>query len=157
MPNPTTVRSLFSSELNRKIEKVITYQNRAENQLKTEISEYVVTEHIADNFEQLLKKMQEADSAKGSHEIGVWVSGFYGSGKSSFTKYLGFSFDPQIKVAGEKFVDLLKNQVQTSNATKVRALLNTVASGFNAEIIFLDLASEMLLDHLSRIFQLSFI
>lgn len=144
MPNPTTVRSLFSSELNRKIEKVITYQNRAENQLKTEISEYVVTEHIADNFEQLLKKMQEADSAKGSHEIGVWVSGFYGSGKSSFTKYLGFSFDPQIKVAGEKFVDLLKNQVQTSNATKVRALLNTVASGFNAEIIFLDLASEML-------------
>lgn len=144
MPNPTTVRSLFSSELNRKIEKVITYQNRAENQLKTEISEYVVTEHIADNFEQLLKKMQEADSAKGSHEIGVWVSGFYGSGKSSFTKYLGFAFDPLIKVEGEKFVDLLKNQIQTSNATKVRALLNTVASGFNAEIIFLDLASEML-------------
>ena len=88
--------------------------------------------------------MQEADAGGGGHEIGVWVSGFYGSGKSSFTKYLGFALDPSLKVGGEKFSDLLKNQIHTQNATKVRALLSSVASGFNAEIIFLDLASEML-------------
>lgn len=144
MAKLSTIRSLFSAELNRKIEKVITYQNKGEQQLKTEISEYVVTEHIAENFEQLLKKMQEADAGGGGHEIGVWVSGFYGSGKSSFTKYLGFALNPSLKVGGEKFSDLLKNQIHTQNATKVRALLSSVASGFNAEIIFLDLASEML-------------
>src|SRR5208337_5312294 len=48
MANPSTIRSLFSRELNRPIEKVITYQNQGEAQLKTEISEYVVTDHIAD-------------------------------------------------------------------------------------------------------------
>ena len=143
MANPSTIRSLFSLQLNRPIEKVITYQNQGEAQLKTEISEYVVTDHIAENFESLLKLMQAAESG-GGHEIGVWVSGFYGSGKSSFTKYFGFALNPGFKVGDEKFLDLLKNQIQTKNANQVRALFNSVAATYDAQIIFLDLASEML-------------
>ena len=38
-----------------------------------------------------------------SNEIGVWVSGFYGSGKSSFTKYLGLAFDDQRTIDGTPF------------------------------------------------------
>ena len=58
----TQIRDLFDTTraLNRPIEKVITYQNRAEAQLRTEISEYVVTEHIEESFSDLLKKMQLA-------------------------------------------------------------------------------------------------
>ena len=87
------IRSLFDAtrSLNRPIEKVIEYQNRSEAQLRTEISEYIVTDNIEENFDDLLKKMDLALLGGGGHEIGVWVSGFYGSGKSSFTKYLGFA------------------------------------------------------------------
>ena len=55
----TQIRNLFDSSraINRKIEKVITYQNRSEAQLKTEISEYVVTDRIEESFSDLLKKM----------------------------------------------------------------------------------------------------
>ena len=91
------IRNLFDSSraLTRPIEKVITYQNRSDEQLRAEISEYVVTDHIEQSFIRLLREMQEAQQLArgdgvGGHEIGVWVSGFYGSGKSSFTKYLGF-------------------------------------------------------------------
>ncbi|MCB1091857.1 MAG: hypothetical protein KDL87_10015, partial [Verrucomicrobiae bacterium] len=58
----STIRSLFdtSRALSRPIEKVITYQNRSDAQLRTEISEYVVTDHIEESFEDLLKKMQTA-------------------------------------------------------------------------------------------------
>lgn len=139
-----TIREVFDRQLNRPIEKVITYQNRADEQLKTEIGEYVVTEHIADQFERLLKLMQAAQQGGGGHEIGAWVSGFYGSGKSSFTKYLGFALNKSFKVGGESFLNLLQNRVQTPNAVQVRALFNSVASVYDAEIIFLDLASEML-------------
>jgi hypothetical protein len=139
-----TIREVFDRQLNRPIEKVITYQNRADEQLKTEIGEYVVTEHIADQFERLLKLMQAAQQGGGGHEIGAWVSGFYGSGKSSFTKYLGFALNKSFKVGGESFLSLLQNRVQTPNAVQVRALFNSVASVYDAEIIFLDLASEML-------------
>ena len=136
------IRSLFdpSRTLSRPIEKVITYQNRSEHQIRTEISEYVVTAHIEQCFEDLLEKMQSAQQV-GGHEIGVWVSGFYGSGKSSFTKYLGFALDREMKLGEDTFLRLLQNQLRTAST---KALFNTVAGNYNAAVLFLDLASEML-------------
>ena len=138
-----SIRTLFdrTRALSRQIEKVITYQNRSEEQLRAEISEYVATEKIEENFSDLLKKMQTAMQGGKGHEIGVWVSGFYGSGKSSFTKYLGFALDRTMKIGKDTFLDLLKNQLKT---TDVRALFNQVSATYDAAIIFLDLASEML-------------
>jgi len=139
----TQIRSLFDSSraLNRPIEKVITYQNRSDEQLKTEISEYVVTKHIEDSFNDLLGRMQAAQEGGGGHEIGVWVSGFYGSGKSSFTKYLGFSLNREMKIGDSSFLKLLQNRLHTA-ATVAR--FNQVANLYDAEVIFLDLASEMI-------------
>jgi hypothetical protein len=139
----TQIRDLFDSSraLTRPIEKVITYHNRTEAQLRAEISEYVVTEHIEESFSDLLKKMQLALRGGDGHEIGVWVSGFYGSGKSSFTKYLGFAVDRGMKVGGDTFLQLLQNQLKTA---PVRALFNQVSTTYDATVIFLDLASEML-------------
>ena len=90
-----TIRSLFdpSKDIYRTIEKVITYGASQEGRLKAEISEYVVTESIEEQFRKLLDRMQLAMESGGENEVGVWVSGFYGSGKSSFTKYLGLAFD----------------------------------------------------------------
>src|SRR6266550_144740 len=124
------IRTLFdpARALNRPIEKVITYQNRSEQQLRTEISEYIATEHIEENFNRLLKLMQAALGGGGGHEIGVWVSGFYGSGKSSFTKYLGFALDRGMKVGGDSFLQLLQNQLGTAG---VRALFNQVSTTYD--------------------------
>ena len=47
--------------------------------------------------------MQRIFEAGQVDEIGVWVSGFYGSGKSSFTKYLAFALDPSRTLGGEPF------------------------------------------------------
>jgi adenylylsulfate kinase-like enzyme len=41
--------------------------------------------------------MQLAMDQGGENEVGVWVSGFYGSGKSSFTKYLGLALDDRCR------------------------------------------------------------
>jgi hypothetical protein len=138
-----TIRDLFdpTRALTRPIEKVITYANRSDEQLKTEISEYVVTDHIEECFGDLLKKMQVAQQGGAGHEIGVWVSGFYGSGKSSFTKYLGFALDRDMKVGGDPFIGLLRTRL---HADTTRAMFTSVANVYDAAVIFLDLASEML-------------
>ena len=100
------IRSLFdpNKDIYRTIEKVITYGAAQEVRLKAEISEYVVTEHIEEQFRKLLELMQLAMESGGSNEVGVWVSGFYGSGKSSFTKYFGLTFDNQCNIGGTPFI-----------------------------------------------------
>ena len=137
------IKTLFDSnkDIYRTIEKVITYGVSQEERLKAEISEYVVTESIEEQFEKLLSKMQAAMEVGGQNEVGVWVSGFYGSGKSSFTKYLGLAFDDNIKIDGTPFIQHLQDRLKKSTT---KALLNSVAKRFPAAVLMLDLASEQL-------------
>lgn len=137
------IRSLFDPKkgLDRPIEKVITFAADQEERLKSEISEYVVTDRIDEQFQSLLEKMQLAMRAGGEHEIGVWVSGFYGSGKSSFTKYLGFAFDERVEIDQRPFLDYLQGRMRSPQS---KALLGRVSKDFPAAVVMLDLASEML-------------
>jgi hypothetical protein len=137
-----SIRSLFDTtrQIDRRIEKVVSYDSKAAAQLQREINEYVITSNIETNFERLLSRMQEGFQG-GSGEIGVWVSGFYGSGKSSFTKYLGFSFDPANQVEGRPFLDFLKDRIKSK---ALKAQLNTVVSQHPAQIFMVDLGSSML-------------
>ena len=54
------IKNLFdkNKDIYRTIEKVITYDTSQENRLKAEISEYIVTESIEDQFEKLLIRIQ---------------------------------------------------------------------------------------------------
>jgi hypothetical protein len=137
------IRGLFDSsrDIYRTIEKVITYGASQEARLRAEIGEYVVTESIEDHMEQLLSKMQFAMEAGGENEVGVWVSGFYGSGKSSLTKYMGLALDDSVTIDGVPF---LKHLQDRCHRPQTKALLATVATRFPATVVFLDLASEML-------------
>lgn len=138
-----TIRTLFDAtrDIDRTIEKVITYGAAEEDRLKSEIAEYVVTESIEDQFERLLDRMKLAMETGGENEVGVWVSGFYGSGKSSFTKYLGLAFDDQCKIDGAPFIKHLQDRL---HKPQTKALLSTVTQRFPAAVVMLDLASEML-------------
>ena len=136
------IRTLFDTtrQLDRRIEKVVSYDSKAADQLRREINEYVITSNIELNFERLLSRLQDGlDGASG--EIGVWVSGFYGSGKSSFTKYLGFSFDPANEVEGKPFIDFLQDRIKSKT---LKAQLKTVATRHPSQIFMVDLGASML-------------
>ena len=154
-----TIRTLFdpSKDIHRTIEKVITYDAAEETRLKAEISEYIVTESIEEQLYKLLEAMQvamdtgdtgdtgDAGDAGDAHavlnDIAVWLSGFYGSGKSSFSKYLGLAFDDQCTIDGTPFLKHLQDRL---HKPQTKALLATVAQRFPAAVVMLDLASEML-------------
>jgi hypothetical protein len=139
----TQIRNLFDTgkDIQRTIEKVITYQASQEQRLKAEISEYIATESIEQQLEQLLEKMQAAMESGSSHEVGVWVSGFYGSGKSSFTKYLGLAFDQRVTIDGTPFLRYLQDRLRRPTT---KALLSKLAASFPAAVVMLDLASEQI-------------
>lgn len=137
-----TIRTLFdpSRQIDRRIEKVIQYDAMAPDLLRQEIAEYQVTEKMASELEKLLDAI-DIGMGEGSPEVGVWVSGFYGSGKSSFTKYLGFALDDHNQIDGKPFLNALQDRI---GSTTLRQRLATVASRHRPAVIMLDLASEML-------------
>lgn len=139
----TKIKELFDPAKNiyRTIEKVITYSASQEARLKAEITEYVVTDNIERQFDDLLRLMQSAMDMGGENEVGVWVSGFYGSGKSSFTKYLGLALDESVTIEGTPFLKYLQDRF---NRSQTRAQLAALASRHSAAVVLLDLASEML-------------
>lgn len=140
---PTQIRELFdpARDIYRTIEKVIAYSASQETRLKAEITEYVVTDSIEAQFERLLTRMQAALEMGGENEVGVWVSGFYGSGKSSFTKYLGLALDNSVTIEGAPFIKYLQDRL---NKPQTRAQLAALATRHPAAVVLLDLASEML-------------
>ena len=134
------IRNIFDQTrpIDRQITSVINYAGATEDQLEREIREYEVTDSLARHYERLLSNLADGFAAGAGHEIGVWVSGFYGSGKSSFTKYLGFAFDPKRQLKGDPFLKWLQNQFP---GIQLRQQLSTVASKFPATVIMLDLAA----------------
>ena len=139
----STIRELFDAHkpIDRRIEKVIQYEGGNDELLKREITEYVVTANIESSFLKLLDQLDEGMSGDTEHEIGIWVSGFYGSGKSSFTKYLGMALDPGRTLNGRAFREWLQDQFTTR---PLKARLATVAAKHPMTVFLLDLSTETL-------------
>lgn len=128
------IRDLFRRDVTRRIEEVIKVD--AEASVATEIDEYVVTEHIAGELEKVLNTYQETILTP-SEETNVWISGFFGSGKSSFAKILGYLVeDPTLedgRTASDHFFAI--HELST-----VRAILNTIHTQAPSRAVFLDLS-----------------
>jgi hypothetical protein len=135
-----TIRDIFDQTrpIDRPITSVINYAGATEEQLEREIKEYEVTDSLARHYERLLTNLDDGFGAAAGYEVGVWVSGFYGSGKSSFTKYLGFAFDPKRRIKDEPFLTWLQHQFPT---VQLRQQLSTVTKKYPATVIMLDLAA----------------
>lgn len=134
------IQDLFdpSKKLNRTIESVVTFGAKTEQDLSSEIREYVVTEKLHKNYEDVILDLQEAFD-NSSKEVGIWVSGFYGSGKSSFAKYLGLSFDRSLLIDGVVFGDRLMSRIQD---TAITAMHKTIIARHNPQVVMIDLSTQ---------------
>ncbi len=138
-----TIRQVFSARrpIDRTIEKVIDYYAQSDDRLAREVAEYEVTDNIEACFRKFLDVFGEGVRGGQVTEVGIWVSGFYGSGKSSFTKYLGASLDPSRTVEGKPFLDLLCDRFPRN---EIPAALRTVSKKHPTAVVLLDLGSEQL-------------
>src|SRR5207253_6337340 len=84
------IKTLFANDIDRRIEEVIKVDQTDEEILRDEIDEYVVTDAIRAHYTGVLELYRETPN-KPHEGIAVWVSGFFGSGKSSFAKMLGLA------------------------------------------------------------------
>ncbi|HKI18909.1 MAG TPA: BREX system P-loop protein BrxC, partial [Isosphaeraceae bacterium] len=82
------IADLFETRIEEKIEPVIKVGERGdEHKLASEIGSYVVTPMIEAYLDDMLEHFTDTFLQK-TTEVGIWISGYFGSGKSHFAKIL---------------------------------------------------------------------
>ncbi len=88
------IRELFTKPIDRPINGVIKADQRDAESIWQELDEYVVTKQLTEYFRRFFDAfLAAADNPKDpvlSARMAVWISGFFGSGKSHFIKILSY-------------------------------------------------------------------
>lgn len=131
------IREALQRDLSHKIEEIVKVDQTDEAVVHEELSEYVATASITDNYRRVLSAMAEAPSSL-SEGVGIWVSGFFGSGKSSFAKNLGYVLENRT-LGGEPASDIFKRRVSDD---RVSNLIDAIHSRFPVKVIMFDVQSD---------------
>ena len=102
------IQSMFQKDINRDINGVIKVAQDDEQSLIQELSEYIITKELRRHFNTFFDNYSKAIDHP-TDKIGVWISGFFGSGKSHFLKMLSYLLSNK-EVAGKRAVDFFKDK-----------------------------------------------
>lgn len=133
----TRIAQLFAREIDRRIEEVIKVDDSDEARIRDELAEYVVTDSLKKQQSGILEAYMEA--YRKPHEgTAIWISGFFGSGKSSFAKMLGVAIqDRQLEGVGA--AGLLINQLHDK---KAEVLLRQITEHVPTEAVIFDVSTD---------------
>jgi len=81
-------RDLYQKDIDREINPAVSADDMTDATVNTEIEEYVFTEEIVNGLNDVIGGIMRGQK---SHN-GIWVSGYFGSGKSHFMKYIDYCF-----------------------------------------------------------------
>ena len=129
------IRELLVRDLGHKIEEIIKLDQADEQSVYTEITEYIATERIREQYRDILRAIAEAPTQP--HEgVGIWISGFFGSGKSSFAKNLGYVLSNPV-VLGKQSSALFKQQIGDE---LVSSLVDSINARIPTEVVMFDVS-----------------
>lgn len=83
------IQNMFVEDINRKINGVVKVDEDENKVLEQELNEYVITRELKRHFADFFNTYAEAFDEP-TADTGVWISGFFGSGKSHFLKMLSY-------------------------------------------------------------------
>ena len=94
---------IYKSDINRDINGVIKVAQNDEKSIEQELREYIITRELRKHFNTFFNNYEKSLSYP-TDKIGVWISGFFGSGKSHFLKILSYLLSNDT-VAGKPAVE----------------------------------------------------
>ena len=128
------LEEILVKDIDRTIDGVVKADDEAH--VFQEIDEYVLTDEVAKQLERVidgdLKSIEAAGKTGSSHPVnGVWISGYFGCGKSHLLKMLAYLLENR-EVDGRKVSDLflpkvddqfLKGNLQRALRTPAKSIL----------------------------------
>lgn len=111
------VKDFFERDINRPIETVIKADDR--DNIATEVAEYVITKEIAKKIRDLFSSYNDYSGANG-----VWISGFFGSGKSHLLKIVSYVLENK-EYNGSKSGEVFAQKIEDDELLKADVLSAT--------------------------------
>lgn len=113
------IKEIFEKDINRDINGVIKADQTDDQSKWTELDEYVITKEVDDHLREFFSRYIEAiENPKNPsivNKVGVWITGFFGSGKSHFIKILSYLLENKPVVNGKdtkKPVDFFADKIK---------------------------------------------
>ena len=130
------IKDILTIDLSEDIKNVIDLEDLSEAEIQSEIENYIVTDGLAREYDDFVSIF-----TSNILETGVWISGFYGSGKSYFGKLLGYLLSNK-NISGTPARDRI---LQRFNGISDEALVKNSISKlntYNCRVVFLDVAKQ---------------
>jgi hypothetical protein len=125
------IKELFKRPIDRNIQGVIKVDQDDEANVKQELDEYVVTSELRDHFEAFFNAFDNSLQTP-TDDMGVWISGFFGSGKSHFLKIISYILANKV-VGGKNAVDYFDDKIDDQ---MILNEMHAAASAKNDVILF---------------------
>ncbi len=126
------IRDMFADDINRKINGVIKVDQSADDVIEQELNEYVITRELKKHFITFFNYYSDAFD-RPTADMGVWISGFFGSGKSHFLKMLSYLLENK-EVKGVRSVERFRKKFEDDPETF--NLIDRATKGETETILF---------------------
>lgn len=138
------IKNLFERDIFRPINGVVKADQLDDSSVWQELDEFVITQELDLHFSKFISwYLESVDQGKASDpggKMGVWISGFFGSGKSHFLKVLSYllrnrahTHDGESRQAVDFFASKVKDAVLYADIKRAVVAGNTDVILFNID------------------------
>ncbi|MEK4181343.1 BREX system P-loop protein BrxC [Aeribacillus sp. FSL K6-1121] len=128
----TKIHTIFRDKITRDINPVVKVQDQNKEHIRQELQEYVITEQIRGHFKKAFENYLNGS------KYCYWISGWFGSGKSHFTKLFGH-------VLGDyEFENTTSSEIFLSRdeSSVLRPLVEEIREKYRTEVLMFDILEE---------------
>lgn len=121
------IQKMFAKPIDRDIKGVIKVGQDDTANIRQELEEYVVTRELQRHFSEFFASYKRGITGY-TDKMGVWISGFFGSGKSHFLKILSYLLDSNMVVDGKRPIDFFieENKIRDNMVLADMKLASTI-------------------------------
>ncbi len=117
------IQDMFEKRIDRDIKGVIKVGQSDEENVYQELDEYVVTKELLKHFRDFFDNYEKGINNH-TDKMGVWISGFFGSGKSHFLKILSYLLKNSV-VEGKRAIEYFTDGKKINDPMLIAKMTNS--------------------------------
>ena len=144
---------MFEKDITRDYDSVVIVGDTSEKDIFIELDEFIVTEELLSYFNEFFTNFTET-VLNSKKDIGVWISGFFGSGKSHFLKILAYLLENDLEINGKKPIEFFIDDKKIVDSGIIKKMENSI--NFNNDVVLFNVSHKNIDNKLLNIFYSAF-